>query len=85
MSVFRSLIAPLAFVWDYSSIVAPAREAVSEADHWSDYLAATLYLAFAAGMLLFLAQHISTGFVVGALVVLSMIVALKFARYRYFQ
>jgi len=78
-SLWKSFIAPFSFIWDYSSITAPAREAIEEAEHWSDYVAAALYLTFASCMLVFLALHVSTAFVFGTVGVLGTIVGLKFA------
>jgi len=79
--LWKSFIAPFLFIWDYSSITGPAREAIEEAEHWSDYVAAMLYLAFATGMLVFLALNVSTAFVFGTLGVLVTVVGLKAAWY----
>lgn len=80
-ALWKSFIAPLQFLWDYSCIIGPARDAFTEPEHWRDYVAAVLYLAFAAAMLLFLAAHVSTAFVVSGVLILGSIVALKFALY----
>ena len=79
LSLWKSFIAPFSFVWNHSNVFAPARNAFGEGAHWSDRAAAALYVAFVCCMLLFMAWHLSTGFVFGMLAVMALLVGLKYA------
>ena len=84
MSMWKAFTAPFTLVWNYSNVLAPAQNIIKEAQHWSDYVAAVLYLGIAFGVLGFLAIDLSTEFVFTLLAILAVLVAAKYAYYLLF-
>ena len=81
MSVWKDLLTPFSLLWKYSGLLAPARNIIREAEHWSDYVAAVIYIIVAFGVLLLLAIYLSTEFVYTLLAIAVALVVIKYAWY----
>ena len=81
VSIWKAFIAPFSLLWNYSNLFAPARNIIRQAEHWSDYVAAAIYIAAAIGFLIFLGSILSTQIMVTAIAVLGIIVIIKYAWY----
>lgn len=84
MSIWKGLLTPFSLIWKYSNALAPARAVLGEAEHWSDYVCAVLYVVVFSGMLLFLAFHLSTEFIFTMVAIAATLVVVKYAWYYLF-
>lgn len=79
MSIWKGFVAPLAFYWNHSNVLAPARNIIREGGHWTDYLCAAIYLVLLNAVFLLAAHKLSTEFLLSVAALLAIVVALKYA------
>jgi hypothetical protein len=78
MSIWKGFAAPFSLVWNYSNLLAPARNMIREAEDWTDYACAAFWIVFVFTVLSFFAYHLSGEFILqlGAFAVTLVLVRL---------